>query len=53
MQVTVTMDNGQSFSNRVFAFPKVPINNLTGYGLVNADAATLATPPDNGRGLSF
>jgi hypothetical protein len=40
MKVTVTLDNGQTFSGRVFAAPKLPFNNYTGFGLVNADLAT-------------
>jgi hypothetical protein len=40
MKVIVTLDNGQTFSAPVWALPKSPINNFTGFGLVNADAAT-------------
>jgi hypothetical protein len=40
MKVTITLDNGKSFTSRVFALPKSPFNNFTGFGLVNADAAT-------------
>lgn len=40
MKLTVALDNGQKFTSTVTAMPKVAINNFTGYGLVNADAAT-------------
>jgi hypothetical protein len=37
--MTVTLDNGSTFSGKVFAAPKQSVNNFTGFGLVNADAA--------------
>ena len=38
MTMTVTMEDGTAHSVEVFAEPKVPFNNYTGFGLVNADA---------------
>jgi hypothetical protein len=40
MKMTVTLDNGSSFTSTVFAAPKLPINRSTGFGLVNADKGT-------------
>lgn len=40
MRITVTLDNGQTYKGDVLAFPKLPYNNFTGFGLVNSDAAT-------------
>ena len=42
MKVSVTLDNGQTFTSTVSASANVPINNFAGFGLVNADAATRA-----------
>src|SRR5882672_5093206 len=42
MKMTVTLENGQQFSSRVIAGFKFPINNYSGFGLVNADAAVKA-----------
>jgi Subtilase family len=40
MKVTIKLSDGRTWSSRVFALPRLPINNFTGFGLVNADAAT-------------
>ena len=40
MSVTLTLDDGSVFNSPVLAPPQVPTNNFTGFGLVNADAAT-------------
>jgi hypothetical protein len=45
MQFSVTLDNGQTFTSTVQTLPKLPINNFSGYGLVNAEAATLPDFP--------
>ncbi|HEY3784438.1 MAG TPA: S8 family serine peptidase [Steroidobacteraceae bacterium] len=39
-KVTVVLDNGQKFTSTITAEPKEAINNFTGFGLVNAEAAT-------------
>jgi hypothetical protein len=38
-KVRATLDDGRTFSGTVFAAPRLPINQFTGYGLVNAEAA--------------
>jgi len=49
MLVTTTLDNGVTFSSRVIAGPPVRINNTTGFGLVNAELATIkAAKHDDG-----
>lgn len=40
--VTVTLDNGKTYTSTIFAAEKERINRFTGHGLVNADAATRA-----------
>jgi len=40
LSVTVTLDNGKTFTSTVFAAPPSPYNRFTGKGLVNADRAT-------------
>ncbi|MBV9620389.1 MAG: S8 family serine peptidase, partial [Gammaproteobacteria bacterium] len=40
MKVTVRLENGDTFTDKVFAFPKQRVNRFTGFGLVNADRAT-------------
>jgi hypothetical protein len=42
MKITATLDNGKTYSDEVFAAPPERINRFTGFGLVNAAAATKA-----------
>jgi hypothetical protein len=41
MLVTTTLDNGASFTSRVVAGFPLPVNNFTGFGVVNAELATI------------
>jgi len=45
-RIITTLDNGQTFTGTVFAAPRERINNFTGFGLVNADAATRSVARD-------
>jgi hypothetical protein len=42
MTMTVRMEDGSIYSGAVIAMPRLSFNNYTGFGLVNADAATRA-----------
>jgi len=45
--VTVALDDGSTFSSKVFAAPRERINRFTGFGLVNADEAVTAVLRDH------
>ncbi|HET9753534.1 MAG TPA: S8 family serine peptidase, partial [Myxococcales bacterium] len=47
--LTTTLDDGRTFTGTVFAAPRERVNNFTGFGLVNADAATRSVSGDRGQ----
>jgi hypothetical protein len=47
-RIITTLDDGKTFTGTVFAAPRERVNNFTGFGLVNADAATRSVSDERG-----